>query len=300
MSAKLKLLASMLIFGSMGIFIRNIPLPSGVIALARGGIGALFLLLVCALAKTHVSFSAIKRNLPLLLCSGVVLGANWIFLFEAFRHTTIAIATLSYYFAPVLITAASPFVLKEKLTGLKIACMATSIFGMALISGILGVKGASGMGVLFGLLAAASYAGLTLMNKFTKEISPLDATIAQLGVSAFVLLPYTLLNGDLLRIQLEANGMLFLAILGVVHTGLGFWLFFSSIQKLHAQSAAMLSYIDPVTAILLASIFLNENMGSAQIMGACLILGAAFLSERFGNIRLRNGKSPHPQAAPVQ
>ncbi len=298
MSAKLKLLASMLIFGSMGIFIRNIPLPSGVIALARGGIGALFLLLVCALAKTHVSFSAIKRNLPLLLCSGMVLGANWIFLFEAFRHTTIAVATLSYYFAPVLITAASPFVLKEKLTGLKIACMATSIFGMALISGILSVKGASGMGVLFGLLAAASYAGLTLMNKFTKEISSLDATIAQLGVSAFVLLFYTLLNGDLLRIQLEANGMLFLATLGVVHTGLGFWLFFSSIQKLHAQCAAMLSYIDPVTAILLASVFLNENMENAQIMGACLILGAAFLSERFGNIRLRNRKSP--QAAPVQ
>ena len=292
MSAKLKLIASMLIFGSMGIFIRNIPLPSGVIALVRGGIGALFLLLVCAFMKTQVSFNAIKSNLPLLLCSGAALGANWIFLFEAYRHTTIAVATLSYYLAPVLITAASPFVLKEKLTGLKVACMAASVLGMALVSGVMGVKGASGMGVLFGMLAAASYAGFTLMNKFIKQIASLDATIAQLGVAALVLLPYTLLNGDLSHIQLEASGMLFLIVLGVVHTGLGFWLFFSSIQMLHAQSAAMLSYIDPVTAILLASVFLNETMGITQIAGACLILGAAFLSERVENMRLKDDKAP--------
>lgn len=292
MSAKLKLIASMLIFGSMGIFIRNIPLPSGVIALMRGGIGMLFLLLVCAVTKTHVSFKAIKSNLPLLLCSGAALGVNWIFLFEAYRHTTIAVATLSYYFAPVLITAASPLVLKEKLTGLKVACMAASVLGMALVSGVMGVKGASGMGVLFGLLAAASYAGFTLMNKFLKQIASLDATIAQLGVATFVLLPYTLLNGDLSHIQLEASGAMFLIVLGVVHTGLGFFLFFSSIQKLNAQSAAMLSYIDPVTAILLASVFLRETMGPGQIVGACLILGAAFLGERLGNLRLKDGKAP--------
>ncbi len=138
MNAKLKLIVSMLIFGSMGIFVRNIALPSGVIALVRGGVGVLFLLLICALTRTPVSLKAIKRNLPLLLCSGAALGANWIFLFEAYRHTTIAVATLSYYFAPVLITMASPFLFKEKLTGKKLACMMASLIGMALVSGVMG------------------------------------------------------------------------------------------------------------------------------------------------------------------
>lgn len=289
MNAKLKLIASMLIFGSMGLLVRNIVLPSGVIALVRGGVGVLFLLGVCAFTKTPVSFQAMKRNLLLVLCSGAALGANWIFLFEAYRHTTIAVATLSYYFAPVLITTASPFILKEKLTGIKLGCIAAALLGMALVSGVMDSRGASGIGVLFGLAAAASYAGFTLMSKFMKEIASLDATIAQLGVAAFVLLPYTVLTGDLLHVQPQANSILLLVILGVVHTGLGFWLFFASIQKLQAQSAAMLSYIDPVTAILLASLFLHEKMGPGQITGACLILGAAILSERFGNMRPKSG-----------
>lgn len=290
MNAKIKLIASMLIFGSMGILVRNIGLPSSVVALFRGGIGVLFLLGVCAFTKTPVSFQAMKRNLVLLLCSGAALGANWIFLFEAYRYTTIAVATLSYYLAPVLITAASPFVLKEKLTGIKLACVAAALAGMALVSGVMASRGASTLGVLFGLAAATSYASFTLMSKFMKEITSLDATIAQLGIAACVLLPYTLLTGDLFDIQLQANSLLLLVILGVVHTGLGFWLYFASIQKLHAQSAAMLSYIDPVTAILLASVFLHENMTVAQIAGACLILGAAILSERFGNMIQKSEK----------
>lgn len=201
---------------------------------------------------------------------------------------------MCYYFAPVLIMAASPFVLKERLTGTNLCCMMASILGMALVSGIIGSRGsASGMGMLLGLAAAASYAGFTLMNKFTKEISSLDATIAQLGVAAVVLLPYVLFAGGFAQLQWQAQNLWWLLILGVVHTGLGFFLFFSSIQCLKAQTAAMLSYIDPVTAIVLSTLFLHEKMESTQLIGACLILGAAFLSER------RKGKTAEsvPQAA---
>ena len=281
-NAKVTLCASMLIFGSIGLLVRGIALPASVIALCRGVIGAIFLLCLCAAAKTRVCFPAIRKNAALLLCSGAALGANWIFLFEAYRHTTIAVATLCYYFAPVLIMAASPVVLKERLTGAKLGCMAASILGMALVSGITGSSaGASGIGVLFGLAAAASYASFTLMSKFTKEISALDATIAQLGVAAVVLFPYVLFTGGFAQLQWQAQNLWQLLILGIVHTGLGFFLFFSSIQRLKAQTAAMLSYIDPVTAILLSTLLLHEKMGGVQLIGACLILGAAFLSERF-------------------
>ncbi len=293
-NAKVKLCASMLIFGSMGLLVRGIALPAGVIALCRGVIGVLFLLCLCSAAKTRVCFPSIRKNAALLLCSGAALGANWIFLFEAYRHTTIAVATLCYYFAPVLIIAVSPFVLKERLTGTKLGCMTASILGMALVSGITGSRGSvSGTGMLFGLAAAASYAGFTLMSKFTKEISSLDATIAQLGVSAIVLFPYVLFTGGFAQAQWQVQNLWQLLILGVVHTGLGFFLFFSSIQRLNAQTAAMLSYIDPVTAILLSMLFLHETMGIAQLAGACLILGAALLSER------RKGKTAQtlPQAA---
>lgn len=280
-NAKVKLCASMLIFGSMGLLVRGIALPASVIALCRGVIGVLFLLCLCSAAKTRVSLPAIRKNIILLICSGAALGANWIFLFQAYRNTTIAVATLCYYFAPVLIMAASPAVLKERLTSIKLGCMMASILGMALVSGIIGSSaGASVTGMLFGLAAAASYAGFTLMNKFTKEISALDATIAQLGVAAVVLFPYVLLTGGFAQLQWQAQSLWRLLILGIVHTGLGFFLFFSSIQRLKAQTAAMLSYIDPITAILLSTLFLYEKMGSIQLIGACLILSAAFLNER--------------------
>jgi drug/metabolite transporter (DMT)-like permease len=197
LNGKLKMIASMAIWGSMGLVVRWIALPTAAIALMRGALGALFLFLLLTLTGRRVTWRAVRDNLGLLMLSGALLGANWIFLFEAYRRTTVQLATLSYYLAPVLIMAASPLVLKERLTARKVACVLAALAGMALVSGI-GTGGAGNLtGILLGLSAAVCYAGLTLTNKFLKGVSPMEATIVQLMVSSAALLPYALVSGPL-------------------------------------------------------------------------------------------------------
>lgn len=283
MNAKLKITTAMIIFGSMGLLVRNIDLPSGTIALVRGMIGVVFLAIVSLSLKEQFSKKAIVKNGLLLTILGITLSANWIFLFEAYKHTTIATATLSYYLAPVFVTALSPLVLKEKLTAAKFICIITSLIGMMFVSGALtkpfqGIEDIIGIG--YGIAAAVSYASLTLLNKFTRETTATEATVAQLGVASAVLLLYVFLSKDFGDITIGIKEILLLSILGVIHTGLGFWLYFSSIQDLKAQTVAAFSYIDPVTAILLSTLILNEKMGFAEILGAILILGSTLISER--------------------
>ena len=98
--------------------------------------------------------------MPLLLVSGVAMGINWILLFEAYKYTTISAATLSYYFAPVIVTAVCPFLFREKLTVKQILCFLMSTLGLVMITGIgdVGKSGTDFVGILFGLGAAAFYA----------------------------------------------------------------------------------------------------------------------------------------------
>jgi RarD protein len=279
LNGKVKMIASKTIWGSMGLVVRWIGLPTAAVALARGALGAVFLFLVLTLTGRRVAWRAVRDNLGRLILSGALLGANWIFLFEAYRRTTVQLATLSYYLAPVLILAASPLVLKERLTARKAACVLAALGGMALVSKA-GSGGAGNLaGILFGLSAAVCYAGLTLVNKFLKGVYPMEATMVQLAVSALALLPYALVSGALTQRGAGLTDALLLIVLGVVHTGLAFFWFFSSVRELKAQTVAMFSYIDPATAILLSAVLLRERLDAPQILGACLILGAALFGE---------------------
>ena len=196
MKAKVNVIAAMLMFGSIGLFVRGIALPSSVIALVRGVIGCFFLVTVGSLMKQPVTWKAVKSNWLVLVLSGAAIGFNWIFLFEAYRYTMVSCATLSYYFAPVFVILVSPVVLGEKLTKRKLCCAAGAVIGMILVSNVLFLdQGENGLiGIFFGLMAAVLYASVMILNKFMKGLSGLETTAAQLGVAAVILLPYTLLT----------------------------------------------------------------------------------------------------------
>lgn len=279
--ARTKLILAMTIFGTIGIFVRYIPLPSSVIACVRGFVGVAFLLLVTFIKKSKISFKDIKRNLLLLVISGAFIGINWILLFEAYRYTTVATATLCYYMAPIFVTIASPFILKEKLTPKKGLCVLTALIGMVFVSGIIG-SGSLQInvpGIMCGLGAAFFYACVILLNKHLKEISSYDMTMTQLFVAAVVILPYTLLTAEFSVADLDVKALVCLLIVGVIHTGFAYMIYFSSISSLKAQTVAIFSYIDPVIAIILSALFLKEEMGIFGLIGAVLILGSTLLSE---------------------
>lgn len=290
MKAKLKIITAMLTWGSMGVIVKQIDLPSGIIAFIRAIIGLTFLLLISLLLKKTFPVKEINKNKWILLASGSALGANWIFIFEAYKHTTVAIATLSYYIAPILIVILSTILLREKMTLLKAALMMVSLFGLALVSGALDTHMAAGnsLGILFGFAAATAYAGFTIMNKNITGLSSMDSTMIQFGVSCLVLLPYILINETSASIHINWNTVILLAVLGIFHTGIAFWLFFSAIRELKAQTIAVFSYLDPVTAVLLSAFFLKEELGVYQILGAFIILGSAFISGYIGDVQLVN------------
>lgn len=290
------MIMAMLIFGSIGIFVKNIDISSGMLALVRGAVGAFFLTAVSPGGRKRDTplrkeGKGMKQNGWLLILSGAAIGANWICLFESYRYTTVAIATLCYYLAPVFVIAASPLFLKERLTPVKAVCAAVSLLGMLPIAGIGNgnVGGGDARGILFGVAAAILYACVIIMNKRLKEIKPVPMTIFQLGAASLVLLPYVLMKEGLGEnsetFHPSVNTVLLLLTVGIVHTGIAYLLYFSSLVKLSAQQAALFSYIDPVTAILLSALLLHEEMSILQAAGAVLILGAALFSEISGKWR---------------
>lgn len=281
MKSNIQFILSMIIFGTMGLVVRYIDLSSSETALLSSSIGCLFLMIVFFLMKKTIPWKLVKANACILFFSGIALGGNWMFLYQAYDHTTLTNATLGYYFAPVFVMILSPFILKEQLPVKKIICIGVAIIGMLLIVGN-GIS-ASGtedlLGIFFGLLAAACYAALMLLNKFIRHMGRLEITIIQLGITALLLLPYVFFIEGFGIFEVSRSSVPFIIILGIVNTGIGFWLFFSGMEKLKGQSIAMLSYVDPFVAILISAVILQEQMTFVQVLGGTLLLGSTFVSE---------------------
>lgn len=282
-SARFKMIGAMVIFGTIGVFRKYIPLSSGVVAMVRGFVGVLFLLLVLAVRRERLSWSAIRKNLALLLISGALIGFNWILLFEAYNYTSVATATLCYYMSPVFVTLVSPLVLREKLTGRKLLLAMVALCGMVLVSDVLRV-GVSDIGelrgILLGLGAAALYASVILLNKKLQDISAYDRTVLQLGSAFVVLLPYVLAAEDVTAVlTVGPLAIALLAVVGVLHTGVAYAMYFSAMRDLPAQTVAIFSYADPLLAVVLSAVILGEPMGIGVAVGGLLILGAALLGE---------------------
>ena len=283
MKGKLEMITAMLIFGSIGVFVRNIDLPSLEIAFLRATIGGLFLICTGFLIKHKISIKAIKGNALFLILSGGALGLNWVCLFQAYKYSTVSLATLSYYFAPVFIMMLSPIVLKEKLTKAKVACIVIAMLGLLLILNMgdtgLDTSYNHAKGISYGLLGAALYAGVVLMNKFIKDLSGFNTSMIQLNISALVLLLTILYQGNNNFGGIGLKSVFLILLLGILHTGIAYFLYFTAVKQLKGQSIAILSYIDLISALVFSYAFLQETMTFAQIMGGVFILGAAFFSE---------------------
>lgn len=283
------LLISMVIFGSIGVFRRYIPLPSAVIACFRGTSGALLLFIAAKLQKKKlINRIGIKKVLWLVL-TGAIIGFNWIFLFEAYNYTTVATATLCYYMQPIIVIILSPFLFKERITAKKGICALVSVIGMVLVSGMTesGIPTLSeAKGIMLGLSAAFLYATVVIMNKKLQGIDSYEKTIIQLASAAVVLAPYILLTKQNVSAEITPVVIVMLLIIGFVHTGLAYALYFGSMDGLSTQTVAIFSYLDPIMALIFSSVILKEQMTICGIIGAAMIIGAALLSEI--SLKIRN------------
>lgn len=280
MNSRFMLIASMIIFGTLGPFVRNIAVSSGELALYRAVLAALLIGVYLLATRQKIPFAHIKKEVPLLLASGAAMGINWILLFEAYRYTTVSAATLSYYFAPVIVTVVCPILFHEKLTGKQIVCFVMSTLGLVMITGIGNIGGGRDfIGILFGLGAAVFYATVVLLNKFIKNVGGIHRTFLQFLSAIVVLIPYVLMTSGVTLGSLNGMGWGNLLIVGLIHTGVTYCMYFSSLKELPGQEAAILSYIDPLAAVLISVTILGETMTSWQVTGGMLILGFTLWNE---------------------
>ena len=271
----------MFIFGTLGLFTRNIALSSGELALCRACLAAILIIAFLAVTKQGFDLKAIKKDIPLLGASGIAMGINWIFLFEAYKYTTISLATLSYYFAPVIVTVASPLLFRERLSKKQILCFIMSTLGLVLIIGVggAGQGGSDIIGIAFGLLAAVFYATVVLLNKFIKDVEGIQRTLLQFIASIIILIPYVALSGGMHLGMLDGLGWASLLTVGLVHTGISYCMYFTALKDLSGQEASILSYIDPLTAVIVSTLFLGESISALQLLGGALILGFTIWNE---------------------
>lgn len=279
--ARALLASSMAVFGTLGLFTRNIAVSSGELALYRAVLAAVLIGVCLAVSGQPIRFREFREEIPLLLLSGIAMGINWILLFQAYRFTTISVATLSYYFAPVLVTAACPVLFRERMTGKQLFCFLMSTLGLVMIIGAGGPEAGSGSltGVLFGLGAAFFYASVILLNKKIRRVAGIHRTFLQLVAAGAVLIPYVAVTGGSSLTQLAPLGWGCLLVVGLVHTGVTYCLYFTALKDLTGQETAILSYIDPLVATMMSVFLLGEPLTGWQAAGGGMILGFTLLNE---------------------
>lgn len=278
---RIMMIASMAIFGTLAPFVRNIPISSGELALSRAVLAAAIIGCYFMFTRKKFDLASIKKELVLLALSGMAMGINWVLLFEAYKYTTVSVATLGYYFAPVIVTIACPILFREKLGKKQILCFVMSTVGLCLVIGFGGFAGGGKdhIGILFALGAAVFYATVMLLNKFIRGVSGIERTFFQFLGAIIILVPYVALSGGIMRAAIEPLGWASLLIVGIVHTGITYCLYFSALKSLPGQEAAILSYIDPLVAVIVSVTVLSEPLTAMQIAGGALILGFTLLNE---------------------
>ena len=271
-------IAAMVIFGTNGLLVAKISLSSAEIVLMRTFLGFIFLFAVVA-ARRSFSFSDLKRDIVPATIGGAALGLNWVLLFGAYKYAGVSIATLVYYCGPMIALILSPIIFKEKLTTNKIVAVVAVAAGMLCISGNVTQGSDMQTGLLLGAGAAALYALIIIVTKRVTHLSGLNCSMYELFISFIVMVFYLLINGIKLPVIPSADDIVYVLIIGFVNTGLAYSMYFSALQKLPAQPSSLISYADPLTALIVSALFLGEKLGIVQLLGAVLILGGACLGE---------------------
>ena len=293
--ATIKVLIAMLLWGSLGVFVKNISLESVEISFFRGIIGSIFLgiVLLIKMRSKKKSDEDIyletskneykkkdKKSIIVLIISGRAIGFNLVFLFNSYNYITVANATIVYYLAPVIVIFVSPIFLKEKLTSKKVVAVICAMCGLILIvkTNTSNVNIDLTSGIINAFIAACLYASVIILNKFIKNVDDYKKTFIQIFMASMVLLPWVIYRDKIVFNSIKS--IILILVLGIAHTGIAYCLYFSAMKDLKAQSVAILGYIDPVSSVVFSIFLLREPFSIYQLIGGVIILLSAIISEK--------------------
>lgn len=278
-NAYIKFILAAVIFGTNGIIASHIPLSSYEIVLTRTVLGGFFLLILATARREWGSLRRASRaSLVWLVLSGLFLSGNWLFLYEAYQHIGVSLATLMCYCGPILIMILSYFFFHEPFTVPKVSAMVIVTIGILCINGADVQAHGLSWGLVCGFLSAVCFALLVIAMKKVSGIGGILSPACQLLVASLVVAAVTL-SMPTTPISLDMTHIACMVCLGIVNTGLGYYLYFSGVQRLSAQSVSIGGYMEPLTALALSAILLGESLTLLQWIGAACILGGVALSE---------------------
>lgn len=279
---KFEYILSFLIYGTAGCFTRFISWPSSLLVLSRGIIAILVILIYQWIKNKSLDFQSMKENILWIVLASISLAGNWLCLFGAYTHTTVAKAILCNSLAPVILVLVAPFIFKEKRSLLKYCCVFVALIGMVFISGVIDTDSINKhdiIGLVLGVCAAIFYVGMMIFNKKIKNISAADKTIPQILLATIIMSPFAFISTDFATLAVDLKTIVFVIIFGVVHTGIAYLLYLGSISELDAQTVAIYSYIEPVLSVLLSFFVLKEELTVFGWIGGVLIIGSTIVSE---------------------
>ena len=273
---RLKLAFVMVIWGSLGVFTRSIPLSALSLAFLRAFI-ALPVLLIGMKKPRGLQWPHLRPY----IFSGVLLGFGWLTLFYGYKHTSISSAVIVYNMCPVYVMILAPLVLKETISKVQIAVILASMLGLILIVSNGLSEGYGYMGLALSALSGLFYAVIVLINRGIKNrLDTRTATFVQVFTAMVVLLPFVLMDGNIFTVvRLDALAIAFTLLLGVLHTGVAYTLFFSVYAHMKSVEVVSYSYLEPLFGILFSVIFTGERLALPQMIGGILILGSTFAGE---------------------
>lgn len=276
----IKYLFALLLFGSNGIVASNINLSSYEIVFLRTLIGSLLLISLFFISKQKTTFMKNKKDLIFIFLSGIAMGVSWVFLYEAYAQIGVSIASLVYYCGPVIVMVLSPLVFNEKLKAEKLLSFIIVLIGILLVNGKTAGDSLNGWGIVCGIMSALMYSVMVIFNKKSVKVTGLENSMIQLTVSFLTVAVFVGIKTGY-NLQISNNDWIWIIILGLLNTGIGCYLYFSSIGYLSVQTVAVCGYLEPLSAVIFAVILLKEKMSLIQIIGALLIIGGAIFGERF-------------------
>lgn len=276
--AFIKYLSALLLFGLNGIVASNIALSSYEIVFLRTLIGSILLIILFLAGKGKFHIVTYRKDTVYIVLSGIAMGTSWMFLYEAYQQIGVSMASLLYYCGPVIVMILSPLIFREKLTASKIIGFLFVLIGIYFVNGNAATEGGSIWGIICGAMSAVMYFFMVTLNKQTKNITGMENSVLQLMVSFLTVAVFVGFKQGFV-INIPSDDWHWILILGILNTGIGCYLYFSPLAKLPVQTVAVCGYLEPLSAVVFASILLGEKMTIVQIIGAVCIIGGAMIGE---------------------
>lgn len=269
------MIAGGVLLGTVGVFVEEARQHPLVTVLFRCAFGALALL-AWGLATGRMGELRVRgRSWPVVVATGVLMVMNWALFFAAIPRTSIGVATIVFHIQPVWIMLFGTLVLREAVAPRQVAAMLAALLGLVLTTGLLGGDAAAWgpdhvSGLLMCLAGSLCYAAVTILAKTEKVVTPFALAWWQCAVGTVLLLWVPLVHGW----PQAPSSWVWLAGLGVLHTGLAYAILFAGMARLTLGRIAVLQYVYPLTAIVLDWAVYGRALGAVQLAGVGLMAGA--------------------------